>query len=425
VTAGTAASTDCDVLFIGGGIAGLACASLLDQLTERRLSIGIVETRVPAPLPADAEAGLRVFAIAPGARAVLEAAGAWSRLPPSRAGAYERMRIFGPDSTPYGSGSIGFDAASQGLAELGHIVEHDWLRLALWECRPSLLFNAAALAFEPRPEAMHVQLADGSVVRTRLLVGSDGPDSRVREQLGVRCTTRDYRQSAIVAHVRSERPHERTAWQHFRRSGPVALLPMADGRSSIVWSCFTAEAGELMALPDAEFNVRLTEATGQVLGELELTTRRLAFPLAARHAHRYTGARFALIGDAAHQIHPLAGQGINQGLLDAAVLADTLTTHLGAGPLADPGDALVLRRHERQRKGANLMTMAAMEGLHGMFTSKAVAVAAMATKGLGIVDRLPLLKRWLADQAAGTTASSRRWHHHKPATPGAKPTGAP
>lgn len=406
--AGTGA-IDCDVLFVGGGIVGLACASLLDRLTQHRYSIGIVETKAPAALAADAEAGLRVLAIAPGARQVLEAAGAWSRLPRERACAYERMRIFGPASSPDGPGSIGFDAAEQGLEALGHIVEHDWLRSALWECRPQLLVDRAPVALDPHPDAMHVALADGSIVRTRLLVGSDGGDSWVRGQLGIKSTVRDYRQSAIVAHVRSERPHGRTAWQHFLRSGPVALLPLADGRSSIVWSCFTAEAQELLALPDDAFNARLTIATDRVLGGLALTTRRVAFPLAARHAHRYTGARFALIGDAAHQIHPLAGQGINQGLLDAAALADTIADHLRTGPLADPGDALVLRRYERQRKGANLMTMAAMEGLHAMFTSEA-AVASLASAGMGLVDRLPLLKRWLADEAAGT-ATTRRGHH--------------
>lgn len=401
----------CDVLFIGGGIAGLACASLLDTLTRHRFAIGIVETRVPATLDADAEAGLRVLAIAPGARAVLEAAGAWRRLPPARAGAYERMRIFGPGATPHGPGSIGFDAADQGLAELGHIVEHDWLRSALWACRPPLLVNSAPRALDPQPDAMRVRLADGSVVRTRLLVGSDGADSWVRGELGIRSTVRDYHQSAIVAHVRSARPHRHTAWQHFRRSGPVALLPMADGRSSIVWSCATAEAGALMELPDAAFDARLGAATAHILGELKLTTRRVTFPLAARHAHRYTGARFALIGDAAHQIHPLAGQGINQGLLDAAVLAGTLAGHLGTGPLADPGDALVLRRYERQRKGANLLTMATMEALHGMFSGKSAVVATMAAAGMGMVDRLPPLKRWLADQAAGTSMSGQRERH--------------
>jgi 2-polyprenyl-6-methoxyphenol hydroxylase-like FAD-dependent oxidoreductase len=181
----------------------------------------------------------------------------------------------------------------------------------------------------------------------------------------------------------------------------VALLPLADGRSSVVWSTFEAEAQELAALPDEEFSARLTAATGRVLGELRVTTRRLAIPLAARHTHRYTGARFALIGDAAHQIHPLAGQGINLGLLDAAALAETLASHMLGTRRGDPGDALVLRRYERRRKGDNLLTMAAMEGLHRVFTSDSSTLLRLATAGLGAVDRLPLIKRLLAAQATG------------------------
>ena len=149
----------------------------------------------------------------------------------------------------------------------------------------------------------------------------------------------------------SERPHQRTAWQCFTPEGPLALLPLADGRSSVVWSCVEAAARSLAARPTLNSARALTAATGGVLGNLRVTTPRLALPLAARHTHRYTGECFALIGDAAHQVHPLAGQGINLGLLDAAVLAETLATHLLGKRLADPGDALVLRRYERWRKG--------------------------------------------------------------------------
>jgi 2-octaprenylphenol hydroxylase len=233
----------------------------------------------------------------------------------------------------------------------------------------------------------------------------------VREQLRLKTTAREYGQSALVSHISCERPHERTAWQCFTHGGPVALLPLADGRCSLVWSCFEAEARELAALPDEEFGVRLTAVTGNVLGRLRVTTRRLAVPLAARHTHRYTGARFALIGDAAHQIHPLAGQGINLGILDAAALADTLASHLLGTPLADPGDALVLRRYERARKGNNLLTMATMEGLHRVFTSDSSSLTRLATAGLGVVDRLPFLKRLFAEQATGSVTAGAREPH--------------
>lgn len=403
---------DYDVLIVGGGVAGLACANLLGHLLgarRERLRIGVIEARAPRAPAAGNDPGLRVFAIAPAGRAILDACGAWDGLPPGMAAPYERMRVWQAGSTPFGAGSIGFDAADSGAPDLGHIVDHDWLRLGLWNRladpghgQARLLTGSPPDSLHAAPEAITVRLADGTDLRARLLVGADGADSWVRSQLRLSTTGREYGQLAVVAHVSSERPHERTAWQCFNPGGPVALLPLADGRSSVVWSCFEAEAREIVALADDEFGARLTAATGHVLGNLRATTPRLALPLAARHTHRYTGARFALIGDAAHQIHPLAGQGINLGLQDAAALAGTLATHVLGTRLADPGDALVLRRYERWRKGANLLTMAAMEGLHRVFTSDSAALTRLAAAGLGAVDRLPAAKRFLMAQAAGS-----------------------
>ncbi|MBL8200527.1 MAG: FAD-dependent monooxygenase [Chromatiales bacterium] len=411
---------DYDVLIIGGGVTGLACAGLLRNFLRPRrepLRIGVLEARAPRRPAADAGPGLRVFAIAPAGRAILEACGAWDTLPPGMAAPYERMRVWQADSTPFGPGSIGFDAADSGAPGLGHIVDHDWLRLGLWNALADqgggpvdLLTGASPAGLDAGPEAMTVRLPDGTSVRARLLVGADGADSWVRSQLQLPTTARDYGQLAVVGHVGSERPHQRTAWQRFTPGGPVALLPLADGRSSIVWSCFEPEAREISALADDEFGARLTAATGSVLGDLRVTTPRLAVPLAARHTHRYTGARFALVGDAAHQIHPLAGQGINLGLLDAAALAETLAAHLLGARLADPGDALVLRRYERWRKGANLLTMAAMEGLHRVFTSDSTTLTRLAAAGLGAVDRLPVVKRLLMAQAAGPADVARGRH---------------
>ncbi len=415
-------SHDYDVLIIGGGVAGLACACLLRKFLHSRrpaVRIGVIESQAPRPVAADAETGLRVLAIAPATRAILEACGAWQLLPAGRAAPYESMRVWQSDSTVSGFGSIGFDAADSGLPELGHIVEHDWLRQSLWSVlvedpdgSVTLLTDADPVALLAHPDAMAVHRAGGTELRTRLLVGADGADSWVREQLRLTTTAREYGQLALVAHISCERSHERTAWQCFTHGGPVALLPLADGRCSLVWSCPEADARELVALPDDEFGARLTAATGGVLGTLRPTTRRLAVPLAARHTHRYTGPRFALIGDAAHQIHPLAGQGINLGLFDAAVLADTLASHLLGTRLADPGDALVLRRYERARKGDNLLTMATMEGLHRVFTSDSSALMRLATSALGAVDRLPHIKRLFANQAMGLAAAGS-WDQHE------------
>jgi ubiquinone biosynthesis UbiH/UbiF/VisC/COQ6 family hydroxylase len=410
-------STGYDVLVVGGGVAGLACAALLRERARARrapVRIGVIEARPPRVPPADEGPGLRVLAIAPAAEALFRECGAWDGIPPAMAAPYERMRVWQAAGTPFGPCSLGFDAAESGTPNLGHIVDHDWLRLSLWNRVADaatgpldLITGAVPAGLDPGRDAVTVRLADGAALTTRLLVGADGAESWVRDSLGVQTSGHAYGQLAIVGHVASERPHARTAWQCFTPAGPVALLPLADGRSSIVWSCLEDAARELVALPAGEFNARLTAATGQVLGALELTTPRLTVPLAVRHTHRYTGERFALIGDAAHQIHPLAGQGINLGLQDVDALVGALATHLLGTPLADPGDMQVLRRYERERKGANLLTMAAMEGLHRVFTSESSALTQLAAAGLGVVDRLPVVKRVLMARAAGHAEASR------------------
>jgi 2-octaprenylphenol hydroxylase len=210
----------------------------------------------------------------------------------------------------------------------------------------------------------------------------------------------EYGQQAIVAHVASERPHGHSAWQRFLKEGPLALLPLCDGRCSIVWSCSDTRARDLAAAEEPEFNRAVTEASAGVLGELRLTTRRLSFALAAGHASRYTGMRFALIGDAAHRVHPLAGQGVNLGFLDAATLAEVVADHLSAKS-ADPGDPVALRRFERWRKGANLVTLAAMDTLHKLFTTRIVGVSRAAGAGLTLVDRVRPVKHLLAGHAMG------------------------
>jgi ubiquinone biosynthesis UbiH/UbiF/VisC/COQ6 family hydroxylase len=195
--------------------------------------------------------------------------------------------------------------------------------------------------------------------------------------------------------VKTEHDHAETAWQCFLSGGPVALLPLADGRSSLVWSCPDELAAELLAMDDAAFAERLGAAVDHVLGNLEVMTPRLSFPLGSGYAPHYSGRRYALIGDAAHRVHPLAGQGVNLGLLDAACLVDELSQHMGL-PVADPGDPRVLRRYERGRKGDNLLTLGTMDVLNRLFGGPAADIAGFA---LGVIDRSGPLKSSLARYA--------------------------
>ncbi len=298
------------------------------------------------------------------------------------------------------SRSIRFSAAEAGEPELGFIVENRALRRAGWALlqqsgNVSLLTESGFAGVSEQPDYCRVELADGRQLTARLLIGADGARSRVRKSLGIPFRETLYGQSAIVAHVKSEREHAHTAWQCFLPGGPVALLPLADGRSSLVWSCPDELAAELLALDDAAFAERLGDAVDHVLGHLEISSPRLSFPLGSGYAQRYTGRRYALIGDAAHRVHPLAGQGVNLGLLDAAGLVDELARHMQL-PAADPGDPRALRRYERSRKGDNLITLGAMDALNRLFGSPAADIGGFA---LGLIERSGPLKSSLARYA--------------------------
>lgn len=397
-----------DVVVLGGGMTGLALVRLLyAQCTARRagLRVAVVEAGVPpAPSPAP-EVGLRVVALSPASRAVLAACDAWERLPAGRTGPYRRMVVWQHAGAPGDAASITFDAAEQGVPELGWIAENDLLRAALWDACAGLpgvelLANSAPVAARIGADSAVVTLADGRDLHAALVVGADGHESWLRGTLGVASPARDYDQVALVAHVAGERPHADTAWQRFLPGGPLALLPLADGRSSIVWSLPTAQGRELAAAAEGAFEAALGPAAAGVRGRLRLASARACFPLAAAHAAQYTGLRFALIGDAAHRVHPLAGQGVNLGFQDAAALAEALALHL-ADPAADAGDPRALRRYERWRRGDNLATLAAMDGLHRLFTSGTPGVARAAGLALGAVDGFAPLKRRLADYAMG------------------------
>jgi 2-octaprenylphenol hydroxylase len=287
-------------------------------------------------------------------------------------------------------GHIRFEAAEVGEPDLGHIIENRVIQSTLWEALGEagvrVLCPASLAHLDIAPDVVRASLEDGRVVSARLVVGADGARSRVRALAGIGVDTRRYGQKAVVANVSTEHPSPATAWQRFLPTGPLAFLPLADGRSSIVWSTDTEHADTLLTLDDEAFCTELGAAFEWRLGEVIATSARAAFPLAGSQATQYVRGRIALVGDAAHTIHPLAGQGANLGLADVAALADVLH------PDRDPGDLRRLRAYERARRGENWMMMRAMEGFSGLFGSRRGAVELARGLGLNLADRLPGIK---------------------------------
>jgi 2-polyprenylphenol 6-hydroxylase len=244
----------------------------------------------------------------------------------------------------------------------------------------------------------NVRLSDGRELAVQLVIAADGTESTTRELLGLETAGHGYHQDALVAHVRTAKPHGNTAWQRFLATGPLAFLPLSDGRSSIVWSVMRAEAARLRSLDAAAFADALTAASGGVLGACELTTPIASFPLKLQYAVNYVRPRAVLLGDAAHVVHPLAGQGLNLGLLDCASLAEALSE---AGSAGFFGEHKLLRRYERRRRSENLLTATALDGLERLFSTRDPVRSALRVAGLSAVERLPFIKRRLALRALG------------------------
>jgi 2-octaprenylphenol hydroxylase len=401
----SAAQERFDIAVIGGGLVGLTFVKLLAEYADQLPAaprIALVEAKPPVSEPSAIDQ-LRVSAVAPAVQTLLTHTNVWQSLEPEQFCRYERMHVWHADETETAGDrlhSIEFTAAELGVAELGHIVNNHAMRTAAWSGVAALPAVELITANAPQSLAQVdggwvVTLANGEKLETRLLLGADGIHSWVRDALGLVSDTLAHEQHAIVAEIATEHAHDFTARQRFLKGGPIALLPLMNGNSSLVWSCADAQAESLLDLDATRFSDQLSQATNQVLGRLECVSDRLSFPLASAHAPNYTGRRFALLGDVAHQVHPLAGQGLNLGLLDAAVLAENLATHLRLRA-ADPGDRRVLRRYERSRKGDNLLTEKVLVGLNRLFNGE---LASAAGAGLDLLDRSAPMKRLLARYA--------------------------
>ncbi len=386
-----------DVVIIGGGMVGsaLACA-----LGDSRLKIAVLD-HAPAAAPPHTGYDLRVSAITLASRALFENIGAWEGMTRRRVSPVAEMQVW--DST--GSGSIHFSAAEIGEPCLNYIIENSVIQAALVErlhqfTNIHFLCPVAIAGIALTEDGAMVTLKDGRNLHTRLLVGADGADSQVRRAAGIEKQSLDLDQTGIVATVTTEKPHEQIARQRFLTTGPLAFLPLSEPHTcSIVWSADTARADALFALDEAAFISELQKAFGESLGKIRTAGPRAAFPLALSHAKAYTAPHVALVGDAAHTVHPLAGQGVNLGFLDAAALAEVL---LGAtAKQKDIGAHAVLRRYERWRKGDNLAMVSITGGFRYLFSNDMPVVSQLRNTGLNLANAVTPVKNLIMRRASG------------------------
>jgi len=398
-------SIDYDVAVVGAGPIGLAAAILIARQSGiSPARVAVFDRRLPeslgaTPPPVD----LRVFALSRASEKILRAADAWNDIAATRAEAFERMHVWHADVPPHGGDALVFDAAELGERNLGVIAENAVLQSALAGAarRAGITLVTGEIgALEQERDAV-VLTAGERRVRVRLVIGADGAQSRVRELAGLGAARADYGQTAVVATVSTARPHEHTAWQRFLGDGTLAFLPLKDAHSSIVWSVPTARAERLLSIAPEAFERELESDFDGALGKVKLASERLKFPLWRLSADAYVTARVALVGDAAHVVHPLAGQGANLGLLDAAALADVLAE--GIRSREDPGAERILRRYERWRRAENDLMSAAIDAFDRLLARGTGRIAAIAQRGMPLVGRSTLAKRMFIERAMGLT----------------------
>lgn len=381
-----------DLIIVGGGLAG---ASLAVALRDSALRIALIETRPPSRAQGwDA----RVYAISPANAAFLERIGAWRHLDATRMAPIRGMEIRGD-----AGGELAFSAYDTGVPELGWILESSLMACEFWESAKrqgnlTLFCPARPQQLRFTPEAAILELDDGSTLSARLLVGADGRDSWVRQMAGLAAVNTPYGEKGVVANLTTEKPHRNVAYQWFRDDGVLAYLPLPGNRISVVWSTPDDHADELCTLPAEVFCERLAEAGGHVLGQLGVLTPPAAFPLRLMRVPQTVAPRLALVGDAAHGIHPLSGHGINLGFQDASELAALLAA---AQPWQDIGNERYLQRYQRARREETTLMQTTTDGLRRLFSASPPGLRTVRNLGLTATNRLPFIKNSLVRYALG------------------------
>lgn len=387
-----------DIVIAGSGLVGLATAAMLSA-ADSALSIVVADAPIVPDQPDPLRCGLRVSALTPATINRFESLSIWEQLPTTHYDYFSTMRVWDA-GVSFGEGVM-FDAASLGHGQLGAIIDNAMLRWQLYQ----FLTTNTDVAFIPVRVAgvqasidkVSVDLDDGQRLSSRLLVGADGRNSGVRKLSGIPVKAWAHEQRAIVAQLQPDISHEHCALQRFLPQGPLALLPLPEGLVSLVWSTTPSQADELLEMDEHAFSQAVTHASDEILGDLRLVTKRAAFPLISQYAADPVASRVVLVGDAAHAIHPLAGQGVNLGFSDAAVLAAIAAS----ARHADIGDAPWLRRYRRRRKADNLTTLYGLDLLNRLFAREDGVVADVRRRGMQAFQRSAWAKRLAGGHAMG------------------------
>jgi len=390
-----------DIVIVGAGMVGLAIANLLGK--SDLANVTVIDAGKKPIFSLEDDLSLRVSAIAPGSAELLRAIGVWDEIATERACPYRDMRVWDAAGHADGPETVAFSAAEFAAPQLGFIVENILVRTALLnkvaQTNVATRFETTIKSMRKSSNRYELELDSGRTLAPELVIGADGARSFIRDAAAIEIDSWPHEQKAFVTHLMPELDHRNTAWQRFLTDGPLGILPLHDGRVSIVWSTTPENADDALAMTDEQLASRLTDISGGVLGRLTPSGGRGSFPLESQHAKHYVTPGLALVGDAAHAIHPLAGQGVNLGFADAIKLAEVLVSALEGGEFI--GDRPVLRKYERARKGDNQLMLNFVRGLNKLFSADYSSLQPLRGAGMAAFNKSGPLREHAVRVALG------------------------